>query len=322
LRTESPAAGRLALAAAFVCGALIALQSRMNGTLALTLGGFPAAWVSFGSGLLVLSVLFVTPHQRARVGWVRRALRSGRLRWWQVLGGVGGGLFVGTQTYAVPLLGVATFLLAAIGGQTLSALLVDRQGLGPAPPQALSLARVLSALLAVVGVGVASASADDGAGGVALLPVLLASVAGMGVAVQQAVNGQVATVARDPWATAWVNFATGTATLVLLGAVPVWRMGWPAEWTAPTWAWLGGLCGVAFIALAAWAVQHTGVLLFGLVTVTSQMAVALVLDLADPATRDRVDAQVLTGVVITVVAAVAAGQSARRARLRSLQWAP
>lgn len=320
--TESRYAGRLALLAAFVCGALIAVQSRMNGTLAESVGSFPAAWYSFGSGLLVLTLLFVTPRQRSRVGRVLTAVRTGRLAWWQVLGGVAGGLLVGTQTYAVPVLGVAAFLVATIGGQTVSALLVDRLGLGPAQAQALSLARVLAAALAVVGVAVASASTDDSVTAAALLPVVLAFLVGMGVAVQQAVNGQVSTVTRDSWATAWVNFAAGSTTLLLIGAVPVWRSGWPTDWAVPAWAWWGGLCGVGFIALAAWAVQHTGVLLFGLVTITSQMALALVLDLAHPATRDQVDAQMLAGVVITVVAAAGAGLSARRARLRSLQLAP
>ncbi len=322
--TDTRFAGRLALLAAFGCGGLIALQSRMNGTLAESVGSFPAAWYSFGSGLLVLTLLFVTPRHRSRVGRVVTALRSGRLAWWQVLGGVAGGLLVGTQTYAVPVLGVAAFLVATIGGQTVSALLVDRLGLGPAPAQALSVARVMAAALAVIGVAVASASTSTGgsATGVAVLPVVLAFLVGMGVAVQQAVNGQVSTVTRDSWATAWVNFTAGSTTLLLVGAVPVWRSGWPTDWAVPGWAWWGGLCGVAFIALAAWAVQHTGVLLFGLVTITSQMALALVLDLAHPDTREQVDVQMLLGVVITVVAAGGAGLSARRARLRSLELAP
>lgn len=318
---EPRLAGPLALLAAFGCGALIAVQSRMNGRLSESVGSFPAAWVSFGSGLLVLSLLLVLPRQRARVARVGSALRDGRLAPWQVLGGVGGGLLVGTQTYAVPIVGVAAFLIATIGGQTVSALLVDRFGLGPAAAQALSPARVVAAALAVVGVAVAATSADDGSA-VVLLPVLLAFLVGMAVAVQQAFNGRVTTVTRDATATAWVNFVAGTSTLLLIGAVPVWRAGLPTDWSAPGWAWWGGMCGVVFIALAAWAVQHTGVLLFGLVTVTSQLATALVLDLANPATRDQVGLQMFVGVGITVVAAAGAGLASRRARLRSLQWAP
>ncbi|MGI8948966.1 MAG: DMT family transporter [Ornithinimicrobium sp.] len=322
MHTESARTQVLALAAAFATGALLALQSRLNGRLAETVGGFPAAWVSFGSGLLILSVLLVRAEHRSRLGRVWVAVRSGRLRWWQVLGGVSGGLLVGTQTYAVPLVGVAAFLIATIGGQALSALLVDRQGLGPAPAVPLSGVRIAAAITAVAGVAIA-ATAGGGSGGRAtlgLVPVLLAFGVGMLLAVQQAFNGRVNTVTGAPTATAWLNFATGSATLVLVGTVPVALSGGPERWDAPAWAWWGGLCGVVFIALTAWAVQHLGVLLFGLVTITSQMATALVLDLGNPATRDQVGAQMLTGVAITVLAAgaaAAAAQSDRRSARRS-----
>jgi transporter family-2 protein len=302
----------LALLAAFACGALVATQSRINGRLSEAVGSFPAAWFSFGSGLMLLTLCWVLPRYREHLARVPRALREGRLAWWQVLGGVGGGLLVGTQTYAVPLVGVAAFLIATIGGQTVSALLVDRWGLGSAPAQLLSPTRLAAAALAVAGVAIAATAGSDGARFLAL-PVALAFLVGMGAAVQQAVNGRVTTVTRDPVATAWINFVVGTTALVLIGAVTVVRVGLPTSWAAPWWAWCGGLCGVGFIALAAWAVQHSGVLLFGLVTITSQMLLALLLDLAGPATRDLVGPQMLTGVGITIVAACWAAIAARRA---------
>lgn len=319
--TEPGRIQALALGAAFASGALLAVQSRLNGRLAETVGGFPAAWVSFGSGLLVLSVLLTRAEHRSRLSRVAAAIGSGRLRWWQVLGGVSGGLLVGTQTYAVPLVGVAAFLIATIGGQALSALLVDRQGLGPAPPQPLSWTRVAAAITAVVGVAIAATGGGgDDTAALSLWPVLLAFGVGMLLAVQQAFNGQVNTVTGAPTATAWLNFATGSATLVVIGIVPVTLAGWPDRWDAPAWAWWGGLCGVVFIALTAWAVQHLGVLLFGLVTITSQMATALLLDLGNPATRDQVGMQMLIGVAITVLAAgsaAVAAQSDRRAARRT-----
>lgn len=303
----------LAFGAALATGALLAVQSRLNGRLAETVGSLPAAWVSFGSGLLLLSLLLLRAEQRSRLARVPAALRSGQLRWWQVLGGVSGGLLVATQTYAVPLVGVAAFLIATIGGATLSALLVDKHGLGPAPAQPLSFVRIVAALGAVLGVGIA-ATAGDGGPGRSLLPVALAFAIGMGLAVQQAVNGRVNTVTRAPTVTAWLNFATGSATLVLIGTVPLALAGWPDQWAVPWWAWWGGVCGVVFIALTAWAVQHTGVLLFGLVTITGQMTTAVLLDLGNPATRDHVGAQMLGGVALTVVAAGAAAVASSRER--------
>jgi len=308
-----PADLPLALLAAFCCGVLMAVQSRLNGRLSEIIGSFPAAWFSFGSGLLLLSFVCLLPRYRQRLARVPEALRQRRIAPWQLLGGVGGGLLVGTQTFAVPLVGVATFLIAIIGGQTVSALLVDRYGLGSAPPQSVSLLRAAAATLAVLGVAVAVTSA---ANGIAFLwlPVLLAFLVGMGTAVQQAINGRVNTVTGEPIATAWINFLTGTTLLLLIGIIPVLKTGLPQSWVAPWWTWWGGLCGVTFIALAAWAVQHSGVLLFGLVTVTSQMVTALLLDFSLESTRERVNVQMVSGVAITVVAACWAGYAAHRAR--------
>ena len=155
-----------AAAAAFVGGAVMSLQARMNGELST---GFraplDAAMWSFGSGAVLLSLLLLAaPGVRAAVGDLPAALRDGRLRWWQCIGGVGGGAFVVTQTYAVPLAGVAIFTIAVVGGQTLNALLVDKLGLGPAGRAPVTPARAASAALAFVGVVVAVGARGGGGG--------------------------------------------------------------------------------------------------------------------------------------------------------------
>lgn len=149
-RERDPAAPALLAAAA--CGAVLPVQSRVNGVLSVEVGALPAATISFVTGLLVLTVLLAVPGIRRRAARVPTALRRGTLRWWQVLGGVGGGLFVAGQTYAVPLVGVTAFLIAVIGGQSISALLVDRFGLGPAPARPVAAGSLVSAALAVAGV--------------------------------------------------------------------------------------------------------------------------------------------------------------------------
>ena len=65
----------LALVFAIVCGAGIALQSRINGELGHRLGdGFTAAAISFGSGLIILIVtLFFFPNGIAGLFGSRRA---------------------------------------------------------------------------------------------------------------------------------------------------------------------------------------------------------------------------------------------------------
>ncbi len=312
----------LPLVAAGVCGAVLPVQSRVNGVLSQQVGSLPAATISFGSGLVVLTLLLASPALRRSVAAVWTALRTRRLRWWQVLGGVGGALLVASQTYAVPLVGVTAFLVAVIGGQSVSALLVDRAGLGPGPVQRLRPGRVLAAGLAVLGVAVAATARGGGDTGVAtgvalVLPVLVVVAAGGLTSVQQALNGVVTTVSRAPVATAWVNFLTGTVTLVVIGAVvsgtgelPLRPVGPDLPW----WAWTGGTMGIVFIALAAYAVTHLPVLVFALVTVTTQLAVGVGLDSLDPASRALLGPQVLVGVLLALVASVWAALARRHPR--------
>ncbi|MFK5690480.1 DMT family transporter [Ornithinimicrobium sp. LYQ92] len=316
------------LLAAALCGAVLPVQARVNGTLSEQVSALPAATISFGTGLVLLTCLLAVPGIRARAARVPRALAQGRLRWWQVLGGVGGGALVASQTYAVPQVGVTAFLIAVIGGQAASALLVDRWGLGPGPPQPLRTTRVLAALLAVTGVAVAAsapgrAAAGEGSGLALLVPLAVVLLAGAGTSVQQAFNGVVTTVSRDPLATAWFNFVTGTLTLVVLGgaALVVGGQGPRAVDGLPWWAWTGGMMGVLFIALAAWAVQHVSVLVFALVTVSTQLLVGLLTDAADPVSRALLGPQVLLGVGLALVASVGAALSRPAQRARDLPGA-
>lgn len=299
----------MALVAAMLGGILVTAQSRMNGELSRTIEApIQAAVYSFGSGLLLLTALLVVPRIRAGIGRIRDALRAGRLRWWQCLGGMGGALFVAVQTYAVPMIGVAVFTVATVAGQTGNALVVDRFGIGPGGRRPVQLGRVLGALLAIVGVAI-TVSGSLGEGGLAVLPVVLAVLVGGGVALQQGVNARVNLESRHVLSTTAQNFATGTALLLVIAFVQLARGSYrPVDFEGvPWWAWWGGFVGIGFIAIAAWAVQHVGVLLFGLALLTGQLGSALLVDLVWPAAGHEVSARMVLGVVVTFAAAALAG---------------
>ena len=133
-------------------GVLSAIQARVNGELSGTLdNGLQAAVWSFGSGWVILLVIaMLSPSIRAGVRRVVLAVRTGQLKWWQVLGGMLGGYYVASQSIAVPLVGVALVTVAVVAGQSGSSLIVDRVGLGPAGRQAVSARRVTAAILAVL----------------------------------------------------------------------------------------------------------------------------------------------------------------------------
>ena len=301
--------------ASFVAGTLTAVQARINGQLAVELGnGLEAAVWSFGSGLVVLTVLAVSvPSIRTGVARIPRAIRSGELAWWQALGGILGGFFVGVQTAAVPVLGVAVFTVAVVAGQSSNSLIVDRMGLGPAGKQAITRPRVISAILAVVAVTVA-VSNRFASGEFAVLPVLLAFIAGVVIAVQQAINGRAARAAQNPISATFYNFLFGTLALGMAFGV-VWGVTDATPTTLPPgpwWLYLGGVIGLVFIVIAAWAVPIVGVLLFAVVTIAGQLSGALILDVIAPTAGTDLGINLVLGVLLAFVAVAVAARGRRR----------
>ncbi len=300
-----------------VAGTFLSLQSRMNGELATVSGrGLDAAMWSFGSGLVVVTgIVLASPRARAGFVSLRDALRAKSIRPWQCLGGAVGGLYVFNQAYAVPIAGVALFTIAVVGGQTANAIVVDRFGIGPAGRVAVTRSRVAAAALATVGVVIAVGGRVTGTSGAVVIPVVLALVVGALMTAQQATNGRVNVASHNPFTTTWLNFAMGTAMLLVL-AVPgalTGSFGGPGSIAAPWWAWFGGVLGIAVVAVSAVAVRQLGVLQVMLLMLLGQLSSAVVLDALSPATRGHITPVVIVGLVITLVAAGLAGVAAHRA---------
>ena len=298
------AARALGVVLAVLVGLGLAVQSRVNGALAAGLGdSLLSSVISFGGGLVVLlGSLTASRRMRRGVGAVRTALRAGRLRPWQCLGGLGGALFVLGQSLAVGVVGVALFTVGVVAGQTLSGLFVDRAGLGPGGAQAPSIPRVLGAVLAIVGAGWASLGAVGGVGGLRLLLLVLPLLAGAAMAVQQAVNGHVGVVADSPFTASLVNFTAGTTALVIGWLVGLAVRGGPTGLPSNPLLYLGGIIGVFVIALSAYIVKLTGVLLFGMAMISGQLLGSMLLDVVLPVHDGALSATTIIGCCIALVA--------------------
>lgn len=271
---------------------------------AFTNSGLEAAVISFGSGLIILTVMVAASAKvRVGIGRILTQIRSGDFPRWQILGGVLGGFFVGVQTSTVPVIGVALFSVAVVAGQSVNSLVVDRIGLGPAGVTAITPLRVMSALLAISGVGVAVSGRIQGSE-LEVLPVLLALFAGAIIAIQQAINGRVGVVTRNAFSAAWFNFVFGTTALVVASTINIASRNMTVQSPAgaPWWAFTGGLLGVIFIATSVWVVPRIGVLLFALISISGQLTGALALDVIAPTDGTRLGWQLFVGIGLTFLA--------------------
>lgn len=303
------------MAGCVVVGALTSIQARMNGQLSISMSnGLGAAFYSFASGLIVMFfvVLFVSSVRRGVLG-IPAAIRRGSLAWWQVLGGVLGGFFVAVQATTVPLIGVALFTVAVVAGQSSTSLLVDRMGLGPAGVQPITRSRVLSAVIAIVAVTIAVWQRIEG-DSVPWIPILFAVSAGLLFSVQQAVNGQVARATGQPLAATFTNFLFGCIVLGAVFGIGLSLLGhdFSGLLSAPWWAYLGGLIGIAFITIGAFTVPIVGVLVFALLSIMGQLIGSLALDIFAPTPGSDVSLGLLLGVGLAGVSVAVAFFGSRR----------
>lgn len=276
----------IALGGAVLVGVLTALQARVNGQLGHRLDdGFTAAVISFGSGLVILIALSaVIPAGRRGLAALVTGIRARTIPWWMLAGGAAGALTVATQGLAVAVIGVSLFTVGVVAGQTLSGLLLDRAGYGPAGVVAVTMPRVVGGVLALAAVAISLQGGvlDRVPGWMLVLPVLT----GIGIAWQQATNGRLRQRVGTPLTATFVNFAGGTAILAVAALAHGAFAGAPRPLpTEPTdaWLYLGGAIGVAYIFMSVAIVVHTGVLLLGLGAVSGQLVTAFLLDAVWPA---------------------------------------
>ncbi len=260
-----------------------------------------AAAISFSIGLLIASIIVASSAKlRQGVTKLRLAVRGRQIRHWDLFGGFFGALFVLSQSLSVPVIGVALFSVALVSGQSASALIVDRLGLGPHGRQPVTLWRLLSALIGVSAVIVA-VSGRLRSTEIPIWLVTLCFVAGIGVSIQQAINGRVSDAAGEPIVAAWLNFVAGVAILFLAFGVmiSIGTVQPSALPTGPLWLYLGGVVGVIFIATASWVVGKIGVLRLSLLAIAGQLVGSLLLDLV---VNGYLEAPLILGVILAFAA--------------------
>lgn len=284
---------------ALVCGILIPTQTRLNGALGVELGdAYLAALLSFLGGLVIIGVIVVL-NRRHRAGLARiiGAVRHGEQPWWVLLGGCFGALIVLSQTLTGAVLGAALFTVCAVAGQTASALVIDRVGIGPSGSISLTPQRLIGAGLTVVAVVVAVSDRLGTGTWLAVLPL----IAGLGLSFQSAVNGRVREVATLPVASLG-NFTAGTVLLVAAWIIKLTVLGWPDHLPTTWWLYLSGPIGLAYITINAGVVRYTGVLVLGLASVSGQLIGSVIIDTVVPVEGGGPSVMTIIGVAVTLVA--------------------
>jgi bacterial/archaeal transporter family-2 protein len=300
---------RLDLLAA-LSGILISLQARANGELSLRLNNsLQAAFISFGSGLLLIAIISLfNPRIKSGVRRLRAAIAAKEIAPWTLFAGALGGTFVAVQTQIVPLIGVAIYSVASIAGQGATSLIVDRIGLTGGGKKAITPRRIAAAFVTVLAVLISVLDRIE-AKDLSLIAVFFAGFAGAIVGVQRAMNGLINEHSQQSFTTSLLNFIMGTTTLgvVLLIAVAIGKVEFVALPAGPWWIYTGGVIGVIYIAFTSTIVQHLGVLTFTIFSTGGQLIGALFIDLISPTKGVSVSAYLVSGIVMTFLGVLVGG---------------
>ncbi|MBA2770762.1 MAG: DMT family transporter [Pseudomonadota bacterium] len=111
-----------------------------------------------------------------------------------------------------------------------------------------------------------------------LIPILLVFIAGGMVALQAPTNSMLAKAGGSPVLAALISFAVGTGALAVTWLASGNRPGTAAFAGLPWYAWIGGLYGAVFVAVAAYAAPRIGLATLITVGIAGQVAMALWMD--------------------------------------------
>ena len=111
-----------------------------------------------------------------------------------------------------------------------------------------------------------------------LIPILLVFIAGGMVAAQAPTNAMLAKAGGSPILAALISFTVGTVALFLVWLATPNRPAAAAFAGLPWYAWIGGLYGAMFVAVAAYAAPKIGIASLITIGIAGQIAVALLLD--------------------------------------------
>ena len=111
-----------------------------------------------------------------------------------------------------------------------------------------------------------------------LFPILLVLFGGAMIAVQAPTNAMLAKAGGSPVLAALISFGVGTVALLATWLASGNRPGTSAFASLPWYAWVGGLYGAFFVAIASYAAPRIGLASLITIGVAGQIAAALWLD--------------------------------------------
>lgn len=250
-------------------GAILAVQTAINAQLRkFVISPFLASMISFAVGVIFLSITLVSSG--SSLGIPLDLLLNQPIYIW--LGGIGGAIAITTNILLFPKLGSVQTTILPIFGMTLMSMFIDHNGWFNATQYSFGWNRIFGILLVLLGVLLATAirskkneqySPRTNKESERNLWIwrILGILAGMLLAIQIAINGQLGKVLHSSSHAALVSFFVGTITLIIIVGLKdrsYTSIKEPFKQAAPWWIWIGGILGGSYVLINVFLVNQIG----------------------------------------------------------------
>lgn len=111
-----------------------------------------------------------------------------------------------------------------------------------------------------------------------MIAITLAIVSGAAAAVQPAINTAMASALKSALTAALISFSLGAAVLLCTVLALRERPDFAAARELPWYMWLGGLCGIGFVASAPYVVARVGISTTMTLFILGQLIMSIALD--------------------------------------------
>jgi len=224
--------------------------------------------ISFAIGVIFLTITLVSSG--SSLGIPLDLLLNQPIYIW--LGGIGGAIAITTNILLFPKLGSVQTAILPIFGMTLMSMLIDHNGWFNSTQYSFGWNRIFGISLVLIGVFVATAirrkKNEQYSPQINKERMLnqwiwriVGIIAGMLLAIQIAVNGQLGKVLHSSSHAALVSFFVGTITLIIIVGLKdrsYTSIKEPFKQAAPWWIWIGGILGGSYVLINVFLVNQIG----------------------------------------------------------------
>ncbi|KXI40006.1 hypothetical protein ACS94_13695 [Bacillus cereus] len=249
-------------------GAVFAVQTAINAQLRkFVISPFLASMISFAVGVIFLTITILISGSPLGIP-LDLFLNQPIFIW---LGGIGGAIALTTNILLFPKLGSVQTAIMPILGMTLMSMLIDNYGWFNSVQYPLGLSRIFGVLLVLIGVCLAiakqeksekySSQTDKESMLNQWIWRIVGIMAGMLMAIQIAINGQLGKVLHSSSHAALVSFFVGTIILIIIVGIidrSYTNIKEPIKQSAPWWIWLGGILGGSYVLINVYLVDQIG----------------------------------------------------------------